>query len=308
LAKLEIPKDTNEVVLKFGAQQVRLTNLRKPFWKTLGLTKRDLLQYYADVAAVLLPHLRDRAMVMKRYPNGIHGKFFFMKRTPSPSPEWLETCAVMHRSKNLIAFPMVQDLASLLLLVNLGCIDLNPWYSRCDDIDRPDYLHFDLDPAEGAGFPRVLETALIVREALVAHGMEPLVKTSGSTGVHIYVGIRPGPLQKEVWRFAKRLAWSLARKHPGVITAEYLIAKRPRGRVLVDYNQNAWGKTLASIYSVRPNPFAGVSTPVTWAEVEHGFGPEEFTLRNVPGRIRRRGDLWKPLLSARGRFPLGEIL
>jgi bifunctional non-homologous end joining protein LigD len=257
---------------------------------------------------VLLPHLRDRAMVMKRYPNGIHGKFFFMKRTPSPSPEWLETCAIMHRSKSLIAFPMVQDLASLLWLVNLGCIDLNPWYSRCDDIDRPDYLHFDLDPAEGAGFPRVLETALIVREALVAHGMEPLVKTSGSTGVHIYVGIRPGPLQKEVWRFAKRLAWSLARKHPAVITAEYLIAKRPRGRVLVDYNQNAWGKTLASIYSVRPNPFAGVSTPVTWAEVEHGFGPEEFTLRNVPGRIRRRGDLWKPLLSARGRFPLGEIL
>ena len=111
-----------------------------------------------------------------------------------------------------------------------------------------------------------------------------------------------------MWSFAKPLAWSLARKHPGVITAEYLIAKRPRGRVLVDYNQNAWGKTLASIYSVRPNSFAGVSTPVTWTEVEHGFGPEEFTLRNVPGRIRRRGDLWKPLLSARGRFPLEEIL
>ena len=306
--RVRLPARAPEVALGVGRRTVTLTNLGKVFWPELGITKRDLLQYYADVAAVLLPHLRDRAMVMKRYPNGIHGKFFFMKRTPSPSPEWLETCAIMHRSKNLIAFPMVQGLASLLWLVNLGCIDLNPWYSRCDDIDRPDYLHFDLDPAEGAGFPRVLETALIVREALVAHGMEPLVKTSGSTGVHIYVGIRPGPLQKEVWRFAKRLAWSLARKHPGLITAEYLIAKRPRGRVLVDYNQNAWGKTLASIYSVRPNPFAGVSTPVTWAEVEHGFGPEEFTLRNVPGRIRRRGDLWKPLLSARGRFPLGEIL
>jgi bifunctional non-homologous end joining protein LigD len=302
--RVRLPARAAEVALRVGRRTVTLTNLGKVFWPELDITKRDLLQYYADVAPMLLPHLRDRAMVMKRYPNGIHGKFFFMKRTPSPSPEWLETCAIMHRSKNLIEFPMVQDVASLLWLVNLGCIDLNPWYARCDDIDRPDYLHFDLDPAEGARFPRVLETALIVRDALVAQGMEPLVKT----GVHIYVGIRRGPLQKEVWRFAKRLAWSLARKHPGLITAEYLIASRPRGRVLVDYNQNAWGKTLASIYSVRPNPFAGVSTPVTWDEVEHGFGPDEFTMRNVPGRIRRRGDLWKPLLGARGRFPLEEIL
>jgi bifunctional non-homologous end joining protein LigD len=307
-ARVRIPARATDVDLRIGRRSVRLSNLDKVFWPERRLTKRDLLQYYADVAPVLLPHLRGRAMVMKRYPNGIHGKFFFMKRTPSPRPEWLETCEIMHRSKNLIAFPMVQDLASLLWLVNLGCIDLNPWYARCDDIDRPDYLHFDLDPAEGAGFAQVLETALIVRAALVELGMDPLVKTSGSTGAHVYVGIRRGPLQKEVWRFAKALARRLARKHPRLITAEYLIAKRPRGRVLVDYNQNAWGRTLASIYSVRPNPFAGVSTPVTWAEVEHGFGVEEFTLRNVPGRIRRRGDLWKPLLGTRGRFPLEELL
>jgi bifunctional non-homologous end joining protein LigD len=296
------------VELRLGRRTVRLSNLDKVFWPELRLTKRDLLQYYADVAPALLPHLRSRAMVMKRYPNGIHGKFFFMKRTPSPSPDWLETCEIMHQSRNLIAFPLVQDLASLLWLVNLGCIDLNPWYARCDDSDRPDYLHFDLDPAEGAGFAEVLETALVVRSALMELGMEPLVKTSGSTGVHVYVGIRRGPVQKEVWTFAKALARRLARKHPQLITAEYLIAKRPKGRVLVDYNQNAWGRTLASIYSVRPNPFAGVSTPVTWAEVEHGFGPEEFTLRNVPGRIGRRGDLWKPLLGSKGRFPLEEVL
>jgi bifunctional non-homologous end joining protein LigD len=296
------------VELRLGRRTVRLSNLDKVFWPELRLTKRDLLQYYADVAPALLPHLRSRAMVMKRYPNGIHGKFFFMKRTPSPSPDWLETCEIMHQSRNLIAFPLVQDLASLLWLVNLGCVDLNPWYARCDDSDRPDYLHFDLDPAEGAGFAEVLETALVVRSALMELGMEPLVKTSGSTGVHVYVGIRRGPVQKEVWTFAKALARRLARKHPQLITAEYLIAKRPKGRVLVDYNQNAWGRTLASIYSVRPNPFAGVSTPVTWAEVEHGFGPEEFTLRNVPGRIGRRGDLWKPLLGSKGRFPLEEVL
>jgi len=120
-----------------GPRSLQLTNLEKVFWPELGLTKRDLLQYYADVAPVLLPHLRDRAMVMKRYPNGIHGKCFFMKRTPSPRPEWIETCEILHGSGNLIAFPMAQDLASLLWLVNLGCIDLNQWYARCDDVDRP---------------------------------------------------------------------------------------------------------------------------------------------------------------------------
>src|SRR5678809_429455 len=146
---VQIPDDVSDVVLVLGQHEVHLTNLKKPFWPEDGITKGNLLQYYADVAAVLLPHLRDRAMVMKRYPNGIHGKFFFMKRTPSPSPEWLETCAIMHRSKGLIAFPMVQDLASLLWLVNLGCIDLNPWYSRCDDVDRPDYcLLYTSDAAD----------------------------------------------------------------------------------------------------------------------------------------------------------------
>ena len=159
---------------------------------------------------------------------------------------------------------MAQDLASLLWMVNLGCIDLNQWYARCDDTDRPDYLHFDLDPGPAVPFARVRETALVVREALEALGMTPLVKTSGSSGMHLYVPIVRGPVQKEVWRVAKRLAKELERRHPALITAEYRIADRPRGRVLVDYNQNAWGRTLASVYSVRPTEAATVSTPVTW--------------------------------------------
>jgi bifunctional non-homologous end joining protein LigD len=291
-----------------GSHVVQLTNLDKVFWPELGLTKRDLLQYYADVSAALLPHLADRAMVMKRYPNGIHGKCFFMKRTPSPRPEWLRTCEIMHKSKNLIAFPMVQDLASLLWVVNLGCIDLNPWYARCDDVYRPDYLHFDLDPVEGAGFARVLEAALVVRDALRPLGMNPLVKTSGSKGVHLYVPIVRGPVQKRVWEFAKALAKQLEKLRPELITAEYRIAHRPRGRVLVDYNQNAWGRTLASIYSARPTVQATVSAPVTWDEVEAGFEITDFTMANVPERVRRLGDLWKPLLAARGRFPLEKLL
>jgi bifunctional non-homologous end joining protein LigD len=305
--RLAIP-DLENATVRAGTHVVQLTNLDKIFWPELGLTKRDLLQYYADVCSVLLPHLEDRAMVMKRYPNGIHGKSFFMKRTPSPKPAWLETCEIMHKSKGLIAFPVVQDLASLLWVVNLGCIDLNPWYARCDDVDRPDYLHFDLDPVEGAGFDRVLETAIVVRNALEQLGMSPLAKTSGSKGIHVYVGIVRGPVQKDVWRFAKALAKGLEQLHPGLITAEYRVANRPRGRVLVDYNQNAWGHTLASVYSVRPTVPATVSTPVTWEEVEAGFEIADFRMENVPARVRKLGDLWKPLLATRGRFPLEKLI
>jgi bifunctional non-homologous end joining protein LigD len=305
---IRIPADRNDLELRAGRRSVHLTNLSKIFWPRAGITKRGLLQYYADVAPVLLPHLRDRAMVMKRYPNGIRGKWFFMKRAPSPRPDWIETCEIMHKSRNLIAFPMVQDLASLLWIVNLGCIDLNPWYGRCDDVDRPDFLNFDLDPAAGASFEQVRETAILVRDALGELGMRPLVKTTGSEGLHLYVAIARRPRQKQVWGVAKRLAKRLEKEHPGLITAEFLVADRPRGRVLVDYNQNAWGRTLASVYSVRPTEFAGVSTPVSWEEVERGFEIADFRLDNVPARVRRLGDLWKPLFSARGRFPLEEVL
>ena len=303
-----IPTDEREVDFRAGNRTVRLTSLDKVFWPGPGFTKRDLLQYYADLSPVLLPHLRDRAMVMKRYPNGIRGKWFFMKRAPTPRPEWVETCEIMHKSNNLIAFPMVQDLASLLWVVNLGCIDLNQWYGRCDDPNRPDNLVFDLDPAPGASFQQVLETGLVLRDALEELGMRPLVKTTGSEGLHLYIPIVRGPVQQEVWDFAKRLSQELERRHPRLITTEFYVAKRPRGRVLVDYNQNAWGRTLASVYSVRPTEVAGASAPVTWQEVERGFQITDFRMDNLPARVRRRGDLWKPLLSARGRFKLEQFL
>jgi bifunctional non-homologous end joining protein LigD len=305
---LRIPRDQDNVILTLGGKEVRLTNLRKIFWPELELTKGDLLQYYADVSRVLLPHVRGRAMVMKRYPHGAAGDFFFMKRAPSPRPAWIETCSIEHDSGNIIDFPIVQDLAALMWVINLGCIDLNQWYARCDDVDRPDYLHFDLDPGAGATFDKVLETALIVRDALDSLKMPSLVKTTGSKGLHVYVPIVRGPVQKKVWTFTKALAQELASRHPALITAEYRVANRPRGRVLVDYNQNAWGRTLASIYSVRPRPEATVSTPVTWKEIERGIRIEDFTMRNVPARVAKVGDLWKPLLQARGRFNLGKFV
>ena len=192
--------------------------------------------------------------------------------------------------------------------MNLGCIDLNQWYARCDDFNRPDYLHFDLDPVPDARFKQVLETACIVREALDALKIKSYPKTSGSRGVHIYVPIVRGPLQKEVWTFAKEFARVMEARAPKLITAEYRIAQRPRGHVLVDYNQNAWGRTLASVYSVRPTPKAAVSTPVTWAEIEQGVEIADFRIDNVPARIKQLGDLWKPLLATRGRFRLESVM
>jgi bifunctional non-homologous end joining protein LigD len=304
----KIPKGVNDLEAQLGDRVVKLTNLKKPFWPDLGITKGDLLQYYADVAPVLLPHIKDRAMVMKRYPNGAAGDFFFMKHAPTPRPAWIEICSIDHSSGNIVDFPVIQDLASLLWVVNLGCIDLNQWYARCDDVDRPDYLHFDLDPGPGASFDNVRETAMKVHEALTSLKMPSMAKTTGSKGIHIYVPIVRGPTQKQVWTFAKEMARVLEQANPKLITAEYRIAKRPKGRVLVDYNQNAWGRTLASIYSVRPTPWAGVSTPVTWKEIEKGIKIENFRIDNVRARIAKLGDLWKPLLAARGRFKLERYL
>src|SRR6195256_5548938 len=212
-SRIVLPKNKTNIDLEVEGKVVKLTNLGKPFWPELGITKRHLLQYYADVSSFLLPHLTDRAMVMKRYPNGAAGEFFFMKRAPSPRPEWIELCHIQHSSGNVIDFPMIQDLASLLWVINLGCIDLNQWYARCDDVDRPDYVHFDLDPVKGKApvpFERVLETAQLVHRGLEGLGMPSFAKTTGSRGIHVYVPIVRGPTQKDVWGFANRFALGLA--------------------------------------------------------------------------------------------------
>ena len=303
---MKIPTAGSEKV-RADSKDVQLTNLEKPFWPELGITKGDLIQYYADVAPLLLPHIRDRAMVMKRYPHGAAGEFFFMKRAPSPRPDWIKTCRIPHDSGNVIDFPIVGDLPSLLWVINLGCIDLNQWYATCDDVDRPDYLHFDLDPVS-ATWEQVLETSLIVHEALTTLKMRAYAKTTGSKGIHVYVPIVRGPIQKQVWTFAKALAQELAGRHPRLMTSEYLVAKRPKGRVLVDYNQNAWGRTLASVYSVRPHPRACVSTPITWKEVDKGVRIEDFRLDNVRTRFKKTGDLFKPLLQKTGRTDLRKYL
>ena len=303
-----IPTDVDDAAVEVDGRRVALTNLRKIYFPRLGLTKGDLLRYYLGIAKVLLPHVRDRPMVMKRYPHGVTGDFFYMKRTPSPRPEWLRTCTIEHRSGNVIDFPVIDDRASLLWMINLGCIDLNPWYSLCDAPNQPLYIHFDLDPTPDTSFATVREGALIVGDVLRGLGMTPFAKTTGSRGIHVYVAIKRSLIQHSVWEIAKDIGYQIARAHPDVLTAEYRVAKRPAGRVLVDYNQNAWGRTLASIYSVRANEEARVSAPITWEELEGGVDIGDFTLMNMAKRVARVGDLWKPLLGNRGRFDLNRLV
>jgi bifunctional non-homologous end joining protein LigD len=304
---IHIPPDVNSCDVRCGTKKLTLTNLRKVFFPELGKTKRDLLLYYAAISKTILPHLKDRAMVMKRYPNGIEGKFFFMKRTPPYAPHWMETCAIAHASGSIIDFPMVQDTAALLWIVNLGCIDLNPWYARCDETNEPDFLHFDLDPVAPADFAKVRQAALILKQYLDERNVDSFAKTTGSRGIHVYVPIHRHPLQKEVWTVAKKIAWQLAKAFPHMITAEYRISRRPPGRVLVDYNQNAWGRTLASVYSVRPRPEATVSAPVSWDEIEAGISMKDLTMDTVPARIEKFGDLFKPVLRRRRRCWLESL-
>ena len=304
---LEIPSGLDTCEVKCGRKKISLTNLQKVFWPELGKTKRDLLLYYGSISDVLLAHLEERAMVMKRYPNGIDGKFFFMKRTPSYRPSWLPTCSIAHRSGSVIDFPMVNDLAGLLWIVNLGCIDLNPWYARCDDTNLPDFLHFDLDPVPPADFTQVREVALVVRGYLKNREVDSYAKTTGSRGIHVYIPIQRKPTQKQVWQVAKATAIELAKQYPEIITSEYRVALRPPGRVLVDYNQNAWGRTLASVYSVRPKPEATVSAPVTWEEIEKGISMHELTMDTVPERVRRLGDLFQPVLRSRARCRIEQL-
>jgi bifunctional non-homologous end joining protein LigD len=306
--KVKLPKTETTVDVEIGDRIVKLTNLNKLFWPKLGVTKRDLIQYYIDVAPALLPHLTERAMVMTRYPNGAHSEFFFMKRAPTPRPKWIDICSIEHSSGNVIDFPMIQDLPSLMWVINLGCIDLNQWYARCDDVDRPDYLHFDLDPVPGVGFEKVIEAALFIREALDSLKIPNYPKTTGSKGIHIYVPIKRGPTQKQVWTFAKEFAWAVTSQAPNLLTAIYQVSKRPKGRVLVDYNQNAWGRTLASVYSVRPKDLPTVSTPLRWKELERGVDMDNFRIDNVPSRVRRLGDLWNPMVASKGRFRLEAYL
>jgi bifunctional non-homologous end joining protein LigD len=280
---------------------LKLSNLDKLFWPEEGITKGDVLAYYRDVADVLVPHLRDRPFTMKRYPDGWKGNFFFQKNAPSHMPEWIPRVALPASTREgeqkTINYPLVNDRLALLWMVNMGCIDMNAWYSRVDKPDRPDFVLFDLDPSPDVGFPETIEVALLVREALELLELECHAKTSGSRGIHILVPVARRHTYDDTRRFAEVVAGAIARAHTGLATTEW--SKQKRRGVLIDANQNGAGKTIASAYSVRPRDGAPVSTPLRWDEVRPGLDPAAFTMDAVLDRVARHGDLFEPVLHGR---------
>jgi bifunctional non-homologous end joining protein LigD len=288
-------------ILKKGRRELRLTNLEKPFWPDEGITKGDLVAYYEDVAAVLVPHLRGRPFTMKRYPDGWQGNNFFQKQAPSHMPSWIKRApfpaSTREGEKKIIEYALVDDELALLWMVNMGCIDMHVWSSRTDRPERPDWVMFDLDPSEGADFEDVVTVARLVKETLDLLELDAFPKTSGSRGIHILVPIARRHTFAEAREFAAIIAGALARAHPGLVTTEW--ARKKRRGVLVDANQNGPGKTNASVYSVRPRSGAPVSAPLRWEEVEPGLDLTAFTMDAVLDRVAKDGDLFAGVLQGK---------
>jgi len=276
------------VVLELDGQAVSITNPEKVFFPRLGLTKLDLVRYYLRVADGVLRGIRDRPMNLKRFPDGAEGAPFFQKRAPTPRPDWIRTAGVTFPSGRTADEVVCDDAAGLAWVVNLGCIDLNPWPVRTADVDHPDELRVDLDPQPEASWDDVRQVALVVREVLEQQGLVGFPKTSGSRGIHINVRIEPRWTFDEVRRAAVALAREVERRAPGLATASWWKEERGGG-VFVDYNQNARDRSVASAYSVRPRPDARVSCPLRWDEVS-SVDAAVFTIETVPERLERLGD------------------
>jgi bifunctional non-homologous end joining protein LigD len=289
--------------IRKGKRVLRLSNLDKVFWRDEGITKGDLLAFYRDLAPVLVPHLRDRPFTMRRYPDGVGGKSFFQKDKPPGMPDWIPTVNIevstreTPRQRRRIDAPLVNDELALLWMVNMGCIDLNTWYSRVDKLDRPDFVLFDLDPSPDVGFRETVQVALLVKEVLDALGLQSFPKTSSAEGMHVLVPLERRHTYDDTREFAEIVAGALAATNRGLVTTEWSKSKR-RG-VLIDSNQNGEGKTIASAYSVRPREGAPVSTPLRWEEVDESLDPLAFTMDVVRDRVAEHGDLFEGVLTVK---------
>ncbi len=295
-----------------ATRSVRLTSPDRVLFPDEGITKRDLFEYYRAIAPVLVPHLRNRPFTMKRRPYGLAGEAYFQKQAPKGMPDWIptRTFRTVRRGgeSRMVDFPLVNSPEALLWMVQMNCIDMNAWYSRVDKPHRPDFVLFDLDPPEldppDSGFTLAIRVAHLIREELERLDLESHVKTSGADGIHVLVPIGRRASFEQTYAFAERVARGLEERHPGLVTTEWL--KRKREGVLVDHRQNARGKTIASVYSVRPKPGAPVSTPLQWEELTEEVTPRHFGMREALERVEQHGDLFAPVLA--GGQALGRAL
>jgi bifunctional non-homologous end joining protein LigD len=291
------------ITIELEGKRLRLTNLNKIYFPESGYTKRNLLAHYYRVAGFILPFLRDRALVLRRYPDGIKGQAFFQKDVREGLPEWFKTVPVDSEGKGKeIHYATANDLASLLFLTGLGCIDHNPWSNRYNDFDHPDYFFFDLDPSDGTEFSVVVAVAQALHKALDELQVIHFMKTSGATGFHIFVPVEPVYTYDQLRTFAEIIARNVTAEHPNLVTSERIVAKRPAGRVLIDVQQNAHGRPLAAAYSVRAFPKAPVSTPVLPRELRATLKPESLNIKTIASRLKEKGDLWADFWKQRQRL------
>src|SRR5919201_4835 len=281
-----------------ATKTVNLSSAERVLFPEDGITKGDLFAYYEKVGPMLVPHLRNRPFTMKRYPHGITGEVFFQKQAPKHLPTWIPTRQFRtwprEGESRLVDFALVNSVEAVLFMVQNNCIDMNAWYSRVDKPHRPDFVLFDLDPPDG-GFELAIEVAHLIRELLDEVGLPGYVKTSGADGIHVVAPIARRSTFEQTYAFAEAASRLLESRHPGLVTTEWL--KKKREGVLVDHRQNGWGKTIASVYSVRPKPGAPVSTPLGWDELTEDVTPRNLGMREALARVEQHGDLFEPVLA-----------
>ncbi|HEY0408340.1 MAG TPA: non-homologous end-joining DNA ligase [Pyrinomonadaceae bacterium] len=288
-----------DINVKVGKELVALTKLDKVYWPEDGYTKGDLIKYYYEVSASILPYLADRPLIMKRYPDGIHGKFFH-QHDINEAPDFVRTASldVEDGGGHVVDYIVGDNVQTLLYMANLGAIERHPWHSRVSDLDHPDWIVFDLDPGEGITYKTICELAMVVKEALERLGLKGYPKTSGSRGLHVYVPLKPIHDYEEAAKFAEQVATLVAKERPEIATVERSLKKRRSGQIYVDHMQNARGKSVVSPYSVRPREGATVSAPLEWSEVERKeITPQDFNIRNMGQRLAKKGDIFKPVLN-----------
>jgi bifunctional non-homologous end joining protein LigD len=281
-----------------GGISIELGNLRKPLWPALGLTKADLLRYYVAVSPFLLPVVRDRPLVMRRLPDGIDRPAFYQHRAPDQVPDGVRVATIP--GDDVPGRLVGGDLATLLHMTQLAAISQDPWFSRVQSPAEMDFAAIDLDPMPGAPFSRVRDVARWVRDELENLGVTGAIKTSGASGLHIYLPMRPGTPYEAGMLFCQLIASVVAGRHPEAATVARAVSKRDPGAVYIDYLQNIPGKTLACAYSARASAYAGASAPLRWEEVDDKLDPRAFSIRTLPARLREVGDLWAPLRRSRG--------
>lgn len=288
---------TDDETVTMGNKKVKLSNRRKIYWPQDKITKGELLDYYRRIAPYILPYLKDRPLSLNRHPNGIDAPSFYQKDMDVEQlPDWAKTAQVFSKSNNAyIDYLLCNDVATLLYMVNLGCIEINPWHSKYQHEDMPDYLMMDLDPGDIA-FTHVVDTALVIKEICDELGIDCYCKTSGATGLHVFIPLAAKYTYDEVKTFAEILATLTHERLPDTTSIERTVSKR-KDKIYVDFLQNRKGQTIASAYSARPKPGATVSTPLDWKEVNHSLNPKDYTIHTIEKRLQKVGDLWKPVLG-----------